>query len=214
MKKILLIGFTLLFPISLFSHNHWIYVNNYFPEKGEKIKFEICSGHKFPKSSFLLKEGLIKDTFIKSENSTDPYSIKKGGMSWESSLVINSESCYTINFTLKKRSRKETLYRGKAVIFSGKNKSHKSLKLTGDGLEIKLAGLSSGTKAGDKCRISVFYNGNPVQCNSIVTREGGKPMYLNSNKEKTTEFTIKKNGLYLITVNYKGKGSSLSFRIR
>lgn len=203
-----------LFSISLFSHNHWVYANNYFPGKGEKINFEIRSGHKFPKSGFLLKEVLIQDTFIKNENSTVPYTIKKGDKSWESNLTTNSTGCYTINFTLKKRSRKETLYRGKAIVFSGKNLLYKALKLIGDGLEIELSGYHYGTKAGDKFRIKIFYNSSQVQCNCTITREGDKPVYRNSNKEKIIEFTIKKTGLYLITANYKGKGSSLTFSVR
>ncbi|MEN8153198.1 MAG: hypothetical protein ABFR75_04185 [Acidobacteriota bacterium] len=206
--------FLILISVSLFSHNHWIYVDNYSPARGEKINLEICSGHKFPKSSYLLKKKFIKDTFIKEKASSTPFYIEKSIVSWKSGIVIKSKGRHTINFSLKKRSGKGTLYRGKAIIFSGKNISEKTLNLTGEGLELQLYGLNSNTKAGDKCNISTFFNGKKIKFNCTVIREGGKPLYLNSNKEKFAEFTIKKPGLYLITVNYKGKGSSLTFMVR
>ena len=215
MRKILPIFIYIFFSTSIiFSHELWMFTDNFHPNEGKQIKLSICSGHYFPKSNFKIKKSLIKDVFIKNSEKRSDIIIKSEGKHWESSFSIKNGSTHLAVFTLVKKGKTEPFFWGRALIEPLNPTRKKSEYITGEGLEIILLNNISQLKENDTLELKALFNGEPVKFNGKISVNGGKNIFLSSDNTEPVKLNKIKKGIYLITTSFKGKGCSLTFEIR
>ena len=230
MRKLLLTGIlVLLFHSSAFSHGHWIDLENFYPAQGEKTVIFICSGHSFPASSFALGERLLSDTGITHPSrsqrrilDTAPlndmeeytYTTKGGKKRRAGEFVFETKGTHLVRFSLKKPPLKEPIYCAKSIVLVGnQSEDNISYALASQIEVVPEKNIFTLTK-GERLPLRLLYDGKPVRSTFSISIEGKKNFFLQTNKDGLALLKITRQGRYLITSHYKGKGCSLTFRIR
>ena len=216
MRKLFFTGAIIfLFCSNAFSHEHWINLENFYPIRGEKTKIFICSGHYFPKSSTVLGERLLHDTkVISPEGKEYLYKTEEKRNHRVGEVIFESTGTYIITFSLKRPPLKEPEYWAKSIVIVEKENKDETFYKVGDGLEIVPREKISTLKKGEELPLILLYKGKPVESTLSVSVEGKKNFFLRTKKNGTAMLKIKREGRYLITAAYRGKGCSLTFCIR
>ncbi len=206
MKKIFFAILVLLFYNFGFSHEHWVDLENFSPSVGEKTKIFACSGHYFPKSDEVLSERVFNGFKIIDPDGkekileTNPDNKLKSRVA---EFTFDKEGTYIILFSLQRPPLKKQLYIAKSIVVVGKWTELKYQPA--DGLDIVVEKNFS--------QIKVLYEGKPVSLTVSVSINGKKNFYLRTNKDGYLPLKITSLGKYLITAEYKGVGTSLTFYI-
>jgi len=215
MKKISVLFIMFVFSaLIIFSHELWMFTDNFHPGNGKQIKLFICSGHDFPKSNFKIKRSLIKDVFIKNSEKRSDIIIKSEGKHWESYFPIKNRSTYIAVFTLVKKGKTEPFFWGRVLIAPFDPTKKESEYITGEGLEIIPLNNISQLKENDTLELKALFNGEPVKFNGKISVDGRKNIFLSSNKTEPVKLNKIKKGIYLVTTSFKGKGCSLTFELQ
>ena len=210
MKKIFIILFLAATLTNVFSHIHWIDVDNFNPKLNDKIEIMICSGHNFPKSSFALDQNLICETKLFDEISEISYTVNSADKYLIGNFIFADDETKLITFQLKKPQMKESLFWAKCIIYGNNDSGN---YLLGKGLEITPLSKISLINKNEKLPLKVTYNGKPVQTSIAVSIDGKKNFFLKINKEGMGYLKVKKAGKYLLSCGNKGKECSLTFFI-
>ncbi len=211
MKKIFIILFLTATLVNVFSHIHWIDVDNFNPELNDKIEIMICSGHYFPKSSFALNEKLICETKLFDEIGEKFYTVISSEKYLIGNFIFADDETKLITFQLKKPQMKDPLFWAKSIIYGCNDSGN---YLLGKGLEITPLSKISLINKNDKLPLKITFNGKPVQTSLAVSIDGKKNFFLKINKEGMGYLNVKKVGKYLLSCENNGKECSLTFFIK
>ena len=211
-KNIFVFILGIIITIPVFSHYQWI-ITDYNNTDGEnRIKLNICCGHKFPESELLLKREMITGVDIIAAGIKKPVQISVNGKIWEGKTELNENSGNIVVYSLKKKISKSPYFWGRTIIFPDRYSGKGFEPVTGEGLEIIPEDLFN-KKQSDHLRIRILLDGKPVKSKLVVIPEGKKPVYLNTGKDNYCSLKLKYEGFYLLNTYYKGKGASLTFHI-
>jgi hypothetical protein len=225
------------------AHEHWIDVSDFLPKLDEKIRVYITSGHSFPIGEIILGEKLLVDTkIVTPERREIVYSTKedkKGVQRLSEEMALTVTGIYLAQFNLKKPQAKEPNYYAKSIISAGEitvDKEFNPVSYTlGDYLEIIPLKLLKNLKRGDELPLKVVMDNKPLKDTLDVSvklpvrtdsssgvspdKDEKKPVSaeqnftLKSDKEGIARLKISYPGKYLIVMNHKGIGASLTFYI-
>lgn len=212
MKKIFLILVFFLFSKISFSHEVWIDLENFTPEKNEKTKIFICSGHYFPKSEQAIDEKILHNTkIITPSRKVFEYSTKKSKNLREGEYRFEEEGTYLILLSIKRPVTQEPVYLSKAIVSVGRESD---FQYTAE-QELEIIPLKniSLIKKGDTLPLKILFDRKPAKVTLNISVEGKKNFSISSNEKGEAELKINNFGRYLIFTNYKGKGCSLTFYV-
>ena len=232
-KKILTTIIIIFIASAALAHEHWVDVTDYLPKLEDKIRVYITSGHSFPLGEFILGEKLLIDTkIITPERKEITYSTKedkKGVKRLSDEIALTATGIYLVRFNLKKPQVKEPLYYAKSIIHLSKvviDKEFNPASYTlGSYLEIIPQQLLTTLKKDDELTLKVLCDNKPLKetLEIGVKLPSEKPEDKPSAAEKN--FTVKSDrdgiarlkisypGKYLVTLDAKGTGCSLTFYI-
>lgn len=196
------------------AHEHWLDIGNFQPAAGEKARILICSGHTFPKSTIILRDRLLHSMeVIRPDGKAVAYQPTAEKTCWAAEFSLESAGAYIITFSLKKPQLKEPLYWAKAILIVGAGEDNENLYTVGKGLEIVPGRKLSELKKGETMPLTVFYNGSPVDASLSILPEAGKIMFLSTSSDRPAVLKIAREGRYLVTASYGGKGCALTFAV-
>ncbi len=195
--------------VPLLAHENWIELTK-SKESNTKINIlvKIGSGHSFPESVFALEDSVVNYCRVimpngKMENIVtnqkgnfrlgDIGSVKKGA--------------YIVLSGLKNPPR----YFLKSIITIGK--CSKTDFNTGEPFEIVPGECPSGLNRGDRLKLRIILEGEPVQTQLSFSINGENNFSTSTNRKGEYELNIRKSGHYLVTSSIKGKTCSLTFTI-
>lgn len=212
-KTFILFSGLIVFSAILFSHEIWMFAENYHPTLNNPVNLFICSGHKFPQSSFLIRKDLIKDTYTINNGVKTEISFLNNKKAWEASLNLKKPGIYISVFSLVKRGKKEPFFWGRAIIDPAGSMEKNPEYSTGEGLEIIPMAPLSQWKNLNELKFRAVFNGKTVKFNGKVSVNGGKNIFLTSGESGSVALGKIKKGKYLMTTQFKGKGCSLTFEL-
>lgn len=214
MKKIL--GFLLVFLLSttLFAHEDWIDVSNYYPAVGDTISIYLAAGHHYPESEILLAERLIYQPEIITPNGTAvPLKFSAEKNQWKTTYIVKSPGVYVIKYALKKPPLTDPLFYGKALVIAGEKDQGKKYS-TGSVMEISPTGEISDLAKGDTLAFQLLQDSKPVKGTILLMPAGGKDHYLSTTPDQPAKYTLEKPGKYLVYTEQGGTNCSVTFAIK
>lgn len=215
MKKIFsFLFFTAILSSILISHELWMFSSNYHPEVNREVKLFVCSGHNFPKSNFLIKKNLIKEIYVKTPATKSDLTFSNNKRVWESQFSPKKSIIYISVFSLVKKKNSEPFFWGRAIIETKGSDNVKFDYLTGEGLEIVPLDKISTVIPGGQLQLQTLFKGKVVKFSGKISLNGGKNIFLNSDKSGIVKIKKVKTGTYLVTARYKDKGCSLTFDLK
>ena len=197
------------------AHEHWIDVDNFYPDTGTSVCVRLCSGHYFPKSSFALKDKVLEGVTVRGPDgkavavTTAEEEKQRTGI-----LALASKSVHVVSFSLRRPRAKEPSYEGKALLVVGSKEDDTSRYALETGLELIPEKPVSELTPGDELPVSLRLNGQPLSGSLSVSAEGGKTSSLRTEPDRPASIKLRKAGRYLVTASHEGRGCSLVFMVR
>lgn len=196
------------------AHEHWVSVDNYFPEKNAAIAVTIGSGHEFPSSNFALKDKVMLSTKLYSGTEESEFVSRREDKSRSAKLTLGDKGIYIVTFQLKRPRGKKAIYMGKTIINCKDAVFSPGQYKLASGLEIVPLDSLVGVKAGGLLKLEVLLNGRRVAATCSVCIDGKKNYYSSPDDKNCISLKIKRSGLYLLMASHKGVGCSLTFRVQ
>jgi len=214
MKKGFLIILMAFFGSSLFAHEDWIDVNNYYPAVGDTITIYLSGGHHYPESETLLAERLIyQPEIVTPAGRTESLKFTAEKNRWKTSYVIKKAGVYVAKFALKKPQMDSPLFYGKALIIAG-NKDQTASYTANLPMEISPIISLSSIKPDETLKFHLQKNGEPKAGTVILMPSGGKNNYLSTTENQPAQFTGVQPGKYLVYTEQSGTNCSVTFAIQ
>jgi len=235
MVKKLVLGLLLLLsaPAAVFAHDYWVEPSNFRPAAGDKIKAVISGGHSFPVSEFAVSDKLVTETIIALPSGqrlaykTQENKERKCRISDE--VPFTQTGIYLLQFQIKKPQEKLPIFYAKSIL-SIEEKSITPTEFNPIsytlGCLMEIIPLSDPTKLkkGDELPLQLLYDNKPMKemfeiAIKYPDKTGDKDksstaeehFILKTDKEGRAKLKIIASGRYLIVVEHKGEGCSLTF---
>jgi hypothetical protein len=204
--------FTLLFIISTnflcFAHEHWIDLETFEPNLGQKTKVFVRSGHNFPKGEFVLGKNLLKELKVLTpDKKLQTFLLEQEKDARTAYVVFNTNGSYILYFVVSRPPENEEVYFGKSIV-NIKEQTSVSTKV-GNKLEIVLK--QEGLQINKKIPFQVLFEEKPTKTTVSVSIDGKKNFFVQTDKEGIGYLELKYPGKYLLTTSYKKYGCSLTF---
>jgi len=197
------------------AHEHWVDADTFYPDTAEGIALHLCSGHYFPKSSMLLKDGVLHGTFLRGPGS-DTRSLMTTAREKRRTchVVPDRAGSWIAGFILKRPQGETPAYEAKAVLVVGNGDDDAESYADGQGLELVPQRPISKLALGDKLPVRLQLDGIPVAAMIQVTAEDGKSAVLRTRPGRPALVAISNPGRYLVTASLRGRGCSLVFCVK
>ena len=207
--------FSLLFFVGIiFAHDHWIECDSYFLSSDQKSTIRICSGHYYPESVLAIKSRLIfESSVIDPSGDRIPLSTESVGTHREGSIQYQQPGTHLIQVVIKRPQLNDPDYWMKAIITIGKESNKEVNYFLGNSLEIVPLKNLITINIGDILPLQAFYNGKPIRGTFAVSIDGKKNFFLTTNTTGLADMRIDREGKYMVTIHYQGKGCSLTFEL-
>jgi len=101
----------------------------------------------------------------------------------------------------------------KAIITVGKESKKEVNYFLGNSLEIVPLNNFTTINIGDILPLQALYNGKPIQETFAVSIDGKKNFFLTTDATGLADMRIDREGKYMVTIHYQGKGCSLTFEL-
>ena len=197
------------------AHEHWIDVDNFYPDTQTSACVRLCSGHYFPKSSFALNDKVLVGVTVHGpDGKAAGVTIAEEEKQRTGILVLASEGVHVVSFSLRRPRAREPSYEGKALLVVGNKGDDTSRYALGIGLELIPGKPVSELTPGDELPVSLRLNGEPLSGALSVSAEGGKTSSLRTEPDRPASLRLRKAGRYLVTASHGGRGCSLVFMVK
>jgi uncharacterized GH25 family protein len=225
----LLAGSLLINKVS-FAHDLWIYVDNPYPSKGEKVIAKIMFGHKFPHGDILLSREQLGDFYY-----IDPDGYKKKITKiWEEKtgersgalvgeITLEKDGSYIIIAYRKVKGDEHHVASekyAKAICSTGGVKSPINKPL-GHRIEIVPLKDPKDLKVGDNMPVKILFEGKPLSTYLYATYEGYHseeepfPITAKSDKNGIAIIKITKPGTWMFVCSHKiDFSATLTFKVK
>ncbi|NQT92353.1 MAG: DUF4198 domain-containing protein [Lentisphaerae bacterium] len=197
------------------AHEHWIDVDNFYPNTETSACVRVCSGHYFPKSSFALKDKVLEGVTVRDpDGKAAGVTTAKEEKQRTGILALASEGVHVVSFSLRRPRAREPSYEGKTLLVVGNKGDDTSRYALGIGLELIPEKPVSELTPGDELPVSLRLNGEPLSGTLSVSAEGGKTYSLQTEPGRPASLRLRKAGRYLVTASHVGRGCSLVLMVR
>lgn len=236
LNKCLLVSVLLLSaPIMVLAHDYWIEPDNFQPAAGDKINAVISGGHSFPLSEFAVSDKLLTETCVALPSGKKlPYKTqedKEKKCRTSEDVSLTQTGIYLLQFQIKKPQERQPLFYAKSIL------SIEDTPVTPTefnpisytlGCLMEIIPLSDigKLKKGDELPLQLIYENKPMkETFEIAIKYPDKPedkgksrtaeehFTLKTDKEGRAKLKVADSGRYLIVVEHKGEGCSLTFYV-
>lgn len=198
------------------AHEHWVDVDAFYPAVGATVTVHVCSGHYFPKSSFVVQRKVLHEVsmHMPGQNAMALSTAEREHEKRRAAVFgVESVGVHMVTFCLKRPRAKAPSYEGKVLLVAG-GKDGLAAYTVGRGLELVPGRAISGLKPGDELPVTVSLDGVSVSASVTVVPENGRSGFVRVATDRPGIVRIGAAGRYLLTASVKGRGCSLVFRVR
>jgi hypothetical protein len=196
------------------AHEHWVDVISFYPDLGETLEVTVCSGHDFPKSSYLLEDRVVDGLRVWNA-SLAPRLLQSVARekSRTAALPVEDDGVYVLKLTLKRPRAKEPNFEAKAIVVVNPLKDDPDRYALGEGLELVPHEALSAVRPGDTLSVSLVLESEALDGSLEVIPETGRSSFVRTHAERPGLIPIRKPGRYLVSAQVGGRGCSLVFDV-
>ncbi len=210
-KKVFISIFLVFVNAFCFAHEHWIDLETFEPQVGQKIKVFVKSGHNFPKGELVLNKRFLKEIkLITPDKNTKSYELEQEKDARTTYIVFDTTGSYVLYFSVTRPPEDEEVYFGKSVV----SIKERSDVISEVGSKLEIVSKQTNIQLNKKAVFQVLFDKKPIKTTVSVSIEGKKNFFVQTDKNGVFYLDIKHSGRYLLTTSYKKYGCSLTFFLR
>jgi len=204
----------MLVPLVAVAHEHWIDVDCFYPGVSQAVTVHLCSGHRFPRSSFALKEEVVASFTCRGPDGvTIPLVTTGDGKQRTGAFEPATRGDHVLSFVLKRPRAETPSFEGRAILVVG-NQDDASCYATGRGLELVPEHPLADLVPGDVLPLSLRMDGRRIAGVLSVVPAGGKVSSLSTGAARPARAKLSQAGRYLVSATHAGRSCSLVFVVK
>lgn len=209
---VIAILFPLILPGAVPAHEYWLDLSDFTPEIGREVEVRLCAGHYFPRSAFLLIDGVADGPVLTLPcGDTIHVSTIADGKSRVGTITPDSTGVHMLSFSISHLYAPAPYYEGRVFMLAGEGQDDPALYASGSGLEL-VPGLPLSTLAeGDELPVSLYLDGARVPGTLTMLMEDGKSGYFDIGGAEDLFIPLRRAGRHLLTASIQGRVCSLVF---